>query len=342
MVELYNRMENYILSLYEDYPLEIRKKMRNLLFTDFISFIGWILLFLMGGVLNYIENCDFTIFIRDFVVLGLILVSIILLKLKKPVLASYTTMSILFTIVYHPIIKDLIGISSESSLILYRTLVILIIGNLFLSTYSLKQLQIVFYTLISIITFIIHSIIIKNLYFEGRFTFEFYALSFEALFFLLITSAVCLFLFRLTSQNRFDFIDNIILFKMTRKGPTPVFWEHPMNYDVLLECGVYFYTAVGQGLRYLTGLFGPLPFGDDSKHIALIYTTLMKDSAFEIPRMKGQNYIMFAFIAKTDKIDFLERNKFLEIIQNETSKIKDLAGFNDDEFQEFAKVLHSY
>jgi hypothetical protein len=180
-----------------------------------------------------------------------------------------------------------------------------------------------------------------NIFFEGKFTFSFYALGFEALFFLLISSSICLFLFRLTLRSRIEIINNIILFKMTQKGPAPIFWEHSMNYDLLAECAVYFYTAIGQGFRYRTGLFGPLPFGDDTNNIALVYTTLVNDSALEIPRMKGENYIMLAFIAKTNEMDLIERNKILEIIEIEILKINDLARFREDDFQRFVKSLRS-
>ncbi len=343
MAEFYSKLEEYFLSVYDYYPSEIKTKMKNLLFVDTVSFIGWVFIFFVSGLANYIESpFDLITLFRDFSVFGLILGSLILIKEREPLMAGYATMSILFMIVIHPLLMDMVYIYSSSKDMLYKTLTILIIGVLFISAYSIKRVQIIVYSIISGLILITHFIILMINFYGGRITFESISMLFESIFFIIITSTISSFLFGLTLRSRIEVIDNIIFYKMSEKGPIPLFFEHSASYNLLIESGVYFYTAIGQGVRYRTGLFGPIPFGEEMGSVSLIYSAIVRDSDFEGSRLKGKNYIMVAFLGNEKDMGLIERDKVIEIIDDEIKKIRDLAKFKEEDFQDFISSLRTH
>ncbi|TFF88750.1 MAG: hypothetical protein EU549_02435 [Promethearchaeota archaeon] len=341
MVKFYSIIEDFFLSEYDDYPLEIKKKMKNLFFIDILNILGWIAISSATALSNQIGPADIITIIRDHLVLGFIILSFILIKLKKPLLAGYASLSMVLAFAVHSILMDLLGITYFYELLLYRTLCYLIIGELIISAYTIKRIQIIIFSLNSYLILLLHFWILTEKVYGGIVTLTSYAMIFEALFLLTAGCILSLFLFNLTLESRVEVIDNIIFYKMTLKGPVPIFLEHDADYGVILESGVYFYTAIGQGIRYRTGLFGPLPFGEKSETVSLIYSEIVKDSGFEESRMEGMNYIMIVFLGNEKQVELIERHKFIEKIKTSVKNIPDLANFNEDDFQNFINSIRA-
>ncbi|TFF88749.1 MAG: hypothetical protein EU549_02430 [Promethearchaeota archaeon] len=295
----------------------------------------------MTEIPNYSQKFDIITISRDFSMLGLIIASLFFMKEKQPLIASYATMGILLMLVIHPILRDLITSYSASEYMLYRTLTILIIGELLISSYAIKRSQVIIYTLISLIILTIHFFILLSLFYRASTVFNSIVMFFECIFFLIASGWTSTFLFGLTFRSRVKIIDNIVFFKMTEKGPEPLFFEHSIDYNLLLESGIYFYTAIGQGIRYRTGLFGPLPIGGDTGDVTLIYSAIVNDSDFKGSRLKGKNYIMIAFLGDENDLELIERTKLMEILEKEISKIPDLAHFGEHDFERFINSIRN-
>jgi hypothetical protein len=335
MGRYYQALEDYFLFIYEEYPQEIQKKMKNLLFINILNLLGWILLFLLDGFNRYINHFNLITVLRDFIILSLILSVFLLIRLKKPLLAGYITMMEVLALAVHPILMDLFGSYSISEYTIYRTLCFLIIGELLISAYAIKRIQILIYSILSFLLLVIHFWILMEIFYGGSITDDSYAIIFECLFLLTSSTVLSLFLFSLTLRSRMEIINNIVLFKLGKDGPTPFYTEHPISYDELIKTGVYLYTAIGQGNQYRTGLFGPIPFGDEKEKIALIYTSIVNDSEFEDPRLKGKNYLMISLLADEEEINLLNRSKILRFLEEGVEKIDDLDELTEEDIQDF-------
>lgn len=62
---------------------------------------------------------------------------------------------------------------------------------------------------------------------------------------------------------------------------------------LLLSMGTVYITALGQGDRYNTGLFGPLPFIGDQEYAVLIYAVMLNDRQQTDKRMGDFSYCLF-------------------------------------------------
>ncbi len=341
MVNIYGILEKYFLGAYEEFPLEIKKKMRNLLIINLLNVFGWIFIFAISGLASYIEKPDFLTIFRDFIVLALIALALLLIRIKRPIIAGYTTIFIVIVIALHPILNDMFSIYSSSEDMLYKTLGYLILGELLLGAYTIKRAQILVYTILSIILLIVHFLVLMEIFKGGLISNESYAMFFESLFLFIISSSLTFILFNLTLQSRIEMIRNIIFYKMTEKGPVSLFSEHYINYNLMLESGIYFYTAIGQGIRYRTGLFGPLPFGEETGRVSLIYSAIVDDSDFEGSRLKGKNYILIAFLGKGNEIDLIEKHRLIEKVEEEMKNLPDLAEFEEEDFQAFVSSIRA-
>jgi len=341
MGRYYHALEDYFLSIYEDYPQEIQKKMKNLLFINILNLFGWILLFLLDGFNRYIKNFNLITFLRDFIILSLILCVFLSIRLKKPLLAGYFTMMEVLSLALHPILMDLFWSYSISEYTIYRTLCFLIIGELLISAYAIKRIQILIYSILSFMHLILHFLILMEIFYGGSITDDSYVIIFESLFLLTSSTILSLFLFSLTLRSRMGIINNIVLFKLGKDGPTPFYTEHSINYDDLIKTGVYLYTAIGQGNTYRTGFFGPIPFGEEKQRIALIYTSIVHDSEFEDPRLKGKNYLMIALLADEEEINLLNRSKVLRLLKEGVERIEDLDDLKKEDIQDFIASIRT-
>lgn len=341
MVEIYKKLEDYFLSIYDPYPQEIQKKMKNLLFINLLYLIAWILLFILDAYNRYFKDFNIVTLSRDFFTLGLIFSALLLIKLNKPLFAGYISMTTVLTLAIHPILMDIFYTYSLSEYVLYRTLCFLIIGELLISAYAVKRIQIFLYSIVSFIFIILHFGILMDIFYGGNPTDESYAIIFESIFLLIASTILSLFLFRLTFRSRMKIIKNIIFFKMGKKGPIPFFTEQSINYNSIIESGIYFYTAIGQGNRYRKGLFGPIPFGDEKENVALIFSSIVRDSDFEDPRLEKENYLMIALIAEEQKVNLIDRNKLFNLLEQKVNKMGDLSEIDQDYIQDFINSIRA-
>ncbi|MFX0116423.1 MAG: PAS domain-containing protein, partial [Candidatus Hodarchaeota archaeon] len=117
----------------------------------------------------------------------------------------------------------------------------------------------------------------------------------------------------------------ISLFKMTSKGPAVVFTE-PLLFAkdedaLLMQMGVYYTTALGQGSIINLGLFGPLPV-PASNLVSLVYSFLVDDPAFDDPRSKGKTYAFVVLSIPETLIQlFTNRAAIRKIFEEELGKI---------------------
>lgn len=125
--------------------------------------------------------------------------------------------------------------------------------------------------------------------------------------------------------------ENIIVYKMTPQGPSPIFIEYEMDPDLLIKSGIFFYTAIGQGMQLNTGLFGPLPFGDDKANVALVYGTFVKDSSY--PRLDEQNYILIVFIAKSNLVPLIDKKSLIDVLLTKFDVIEDFSLLSEEEIR---------
>ncbi len=131
--------------------------------------------------------------------------------------------------------------------------------------------------------------------------------------------------------------ENTIIYKMTKAGPAPIFSECDMDSDLLIKSGIFFYTAIGQGMQLNTGLFGPLPFGDDKSNVALIYGTFVKDSDY--PRLKGENYILVVFVVKSKLVALIDKKRLIDILIVKINEIEDFSNLNEEDLREMIQEI---
>jgi hypothetical protein len=347
MLGLYQRVEEYFLTPYRNYPSEIQKKIRNLLFINLINLSNWGFIFFLSGLNQYIMDFDVLMFIRDFLVLLLIITSFRWIKTNKPILAGTVIIAINLLIVVHAVLSDMLGLNAISIQNLYRTLAFLLIGNLFVILVSIKQSQILIYNVLSVIILYIHAhTLIIALYGLSPAN-SAITITFEVLLLIIVAGIVSFFLFGMTLRTRMGIIHTIVFYKMSTQGPELLFSEQGYDSDdeskedELLRAGVYFYTAIGQGSSYRTGLFGPVPCGVGEEKVALIYSELVKDTKLKDDRLKGKNYLLIAFITNEHEVALIHKNKLLELVQKRIDKIGDISDLTEEDFRSFIHHLRT-
>ena len=68
------------------------------------------------------------------------------------------------------------------------------------------------------------------------------------------------------------------------------------------------YVTVGQGHRYETGVYGPLPAPSIIKHSMIIFTFWGKDDVQSDPRFEGKQYYLVSVIFPENKTEHLIKN----------------------------------
>ena len=69
-----------------------------------------------------------------------------------------------------------------------------------------------------------------------------------------------------------------------------------------------------------TGLFGPLPFGDDPSTVVLVYGSFVKDSDYS--RLEGVNYILIVFVAQKNLVALIDKKKLIDVLLNKLDEIE--------------------
>lgn len=104
----------------------------------------------------------------------------------------------------------------------------------------------------------------------------------------------------------------------------------------ILMIGSLYSIALGQGIQYHEGLFGPLPFGD-KKLRSIIYTLIIDDPSQIQKRTHQQSYTLLCLVFTKNLIPFFyDRQKVKNIFEEQTRTLKTIAEI-DKGFLEFLR-----
>ena len=141
---------------------------------------------------------------------------------------------------------------------------------------------------------------------------------------------------------RKEVFSNVIFYKFSKQGPTVVFSEHPLEEPLATSSGAYFYTAIGQGSQYRTGLFGPVPFGSEGdREVALIYATNIVDTGLIDQRLKRYNYILIALTFLPEKLPSIDRTRLEQQLAQLTKQIPDVSALENDRLTGIVAQIHA-
>lgn len=145
-----------------------------------------------------------------------------------------------------------------------------------------------------------------------------------------------------TNLLRGEVFSNVIFYKFAKQGPDVIFSEHSLQEPLRTSTGAYFYTTIGQGSQYRTGLFGPLPFGlEDSHEVALIYATKIVDTSVIDPRLNRQNYFLIALITLPENIPSIDRVNLENQLESITKKIPDLSFLKKEDLLDIVSQIRT-
>ncbi len=86
------------------------------------------------------------------------------------------------------------------------------------------------------------------------------------------------------------------VFELTDMGPELQITINPelLPYTVVFKSGMFYFSIMGQGETYTTGVFGPFPVAEVKNWNAIVYGTMAINPQFKDPRMHGNTYLMIA------------------------------------------------
>ncbi len=110
----------------------------------------------------------------------------------------------------------------------------------------------------------------------------------------------------------------VAAFELTEMGPEII---HALNqellpYDTLFKSGMFYFSIMGQGDTYTTGVYGPFPVSGTKDWNAIVYGTLARNPNFKDPRMLGNTYLMIALFYPIELNHFFADRKTIEQIIN--------------------------
>lgn len=147
-----SRLLTYFHSGMNEMPVETRIKMEYLLRFNLTG----ILLFFLLITLRIIGSSNIYLLAGDFNLLLILLLSLLMIKLNKPLLASCSIFLLPISIIlYHIIENQRLGtaITSDS---LFATLAFLIFGIMFIGAFAIRKTQIIIFGLLAFITLLFH------------------------------------------------------------------------------------------------------------------------------------------------------------------------------------------
>ena len=139
----------------------------------------------------------------------------------------------------------------------------------------------------------------------------------------------------------------LTFFKQTATGPEvmgddylPFVTENPDAYSDLYKIGSFYCVAVGQGMYYNTGLFGPLPVLG-SKYRAMVFSTTVKDNKTFDSRMKGWNYLVACFFFHESMLPVIHEKRELieDIFESFFAKNEKLATIKNQTIQKLKQEI---
>lgn len=116
----------------------------------------------------------------------------------------------------------------------------------------------------------------------------------------------------------------ISLFTFDYNAPIPLISENPSstvkkNSEMLIKMSVHYFSIIGQGQSWNTGLYGPLPVPDRKDLISLVFS-------FKKKNFMGENQlylITLTFEKALEKLLIIDRDKIEKTLNEITQSIKD-------------------
>jgi len=326
-------LPKYFLEEYKDFPREIQEKMRNLFYLCIGGSLAFGFMFIRAIWINF----DLFELIATAINIMILVITLFFIRLKKPVLAGDIAICMVFYTLINLVLRDAFSDEFKQISRINDTTVELIFGLLITINYIIRKSQYLMMIMFSFFILISHFFILVFHYYSGVITSETLNSFSESLLILTCSLFFCFTILSLTSRERGQVFSNIIFYKLDMQGPSIAYSEHPLRNDVEFSSGAYFYTMIGQGLQYATGLFGPVPFGvKEEGQVALIFATRTTDSGLVDQRLQCQNYLLIALIATPDKVSILDREILEKQLKEITQDISDLCTFTA---QNYANIV---
>ena len=108
------------------------------------------------------------------------------------------------------------------------------------------------------------------------------------------------------------------VFELTDMGPELQITINPdlLPYTVVFKSGMFYFSIMGQGETYTTGVFGPFPVAEVKNWNAIVYGTMAINPNFQDPRMHGNTYLMIAIFYPVEYNHFFsERDAIKNIFE---------------------------
>ena len=115
----------------------------------------------------------------------------------------------------------------------------------------------------------------------------------------------------------------VVLFRFGKEGGEIVLGDlRKLKLDSDVFIG-FSYVSIGQGQRYETGVYGPLPAPSLENHNTILFAFWGKDDVEGDPRFRGKQYYLAAIIFPENKTEYLVSNKIMnEKFKNYIKKFK--------------------
>ncbi|MDP4291315.1 MAG: ATP-binding protein [Bacteroidota bacterium] len=162
----WRKIKSYFLDGYEDYSFEIQQKIEYLFFFN---------IFAIAGVIIYYITRIF-IPVEPFVIAGdiclffFVAISLIAIRLKKIYAVTFSVIFIPLAVLFYNVLRYYAADQEISQTTIFSSLSFLLFGLLYLSLFSVRVNQLIFFTLISAATLVLNCLFLINSPFGFRYT----------------------------------------------------------------------------------------------------------------------------------------------------------------------------
>ncbi len=285
---------------------------------------------------------DFIEAVCSIYCISILQLSLIFIRLKKPIIAGNLSICMVFYVLGNYVLRDIFATDFKQISRINDSAVVIIFGIIITTTYVIQKSQYIFLIFTSYILLISHYLVLVFHFYGGVFEDSTFVPFLESLAIITISLFLSFRTLLLTTRERGQVFTNIIFYKLNMQGPVIAYSEHPLHGHEENSSGAYFYTAIGQGAQYATGLFGPIPFGLKAEgKVALIYATRVKDTGLTDPRLNCQNYLLIGLITTSDKISILERESLEERLAKIMNELPDLCALSSEQYAQLVSQIRA-
>jgi len=328
------KLQEYFLGWLITFPKEIQDKARNLLILCCGGIVVFGIMFVLDIIFLQVFELMATAYAITFCSLALVQ-----LRNARPVNAGNFAICIMFYSFINLALRDAFITDIKQISRINDTAVELIFGMMLATIFVIRRRQFLFVALVSYSSIIAHFLILTYNDFGGVFMTLNITSFLETIMILTVSLLASFRILALTMGQRGTIFTNILFYKFGKGGPTLMYSEKPIQ-GVEMAAGAYFYTALGQGLQYSTGLFGPLPFGErKSRQVALVHASIVRDSAVSDERLKDRNYFLIALVTFPEDVPIIDRPRLESDLKHVVHEITNLSSLNDDWFAATAKHI---